>query len=106
MLQLFCPQRKNLKYPLDGRLSGPQSWYGHGGEKFLVPVGSQTCHPAHSLFTVLTGLFLFLFQKFCIIIIDFIDCKLQLYSSPLFCMNCVTVSHFERAVELSIDVLQ
>jgi hypothetical protein len=33
MLQPLYPQGKNLWYPLDRGLVGPQSWSGHNGEE-------------------------------------------------------------------------
>jgi hypothetical protein len=39
----FTPQGKNLRYPLDRRLGGPQNWSGRRGEeKILGPTGTQT----------------------------------------------------------------
>jgi len=53
----FTPWIKNPKYPLDWRLGGPQSWYGHGGEeKNIPPLPCQELNPGHSVHSLTSAL--------------------------------------------------
>jgi hypothetical protein len=57
----FTPRpfkKKQLPYPLNGRLGGPQSWSGRFEKESLAPLRIQTPYrPARSLVTIPTGWF-------------------------------------------------
>jgi len=60
MIRLLYVQGKNLQYPLDRRLGGPQIWSGRGSEDKEIPSPpcreSNTGRPARRLASVLTKL--------------------------------------------------